>query len=85
MFGVGNSSTILMVFGMGEHDKAKKNSTYCCYGILWFDIATGMSSVELSEAVGISESHLRKIEAGTRQPGIRTCSSEEEKKEKKKA
>ncbi len=32
----------------------------------------GMSSVELSEAVGISESHLRKIEAGTRQPGIQT-------------
>ena len=32
----------------------------------------GMSSVELSEAVGISESHLRKNEAGTRQPGIQT-------------
>ena len=32
----------------------------------------GMSSVELSEAVGISESHLRKIEAETRQPGIQT-------------
>lgn len=32
----------------------------------------GMSRVELSEAAGISESHLKKIEAGTRQPGIRT-------------
>lgn len=28
--------------------------------------------MELSEAVGISESHLKKIEAGTRQPGIQT-------------
>ena len=26
----------------------------------------------MSEATGISESHLRKIEAGTRQPGIQT-------------
>ena len=32
----------------------------------------GMSRVELSEAVGISESHLKKIEAGNRQPGIQT-------------
>lgn len=32
----------------------------------------GMSRCELSEAAGISESHLKKIEAGTRQPGIRT-------------
>ena len=32
----------------------------------------GMSRGELSEATGISESHLRKIEAGTRQPGIQT-------------
>ena len=32
----------------------------------------GMSRVELSEAAGISESHLKKIEAGIRQPGIRT-------------
>lgn len=32
----------------------------------------GMSKGELSEAVGISESHLRKIEAGHRLPGIQT-------------
>lgn len=32
----------------------------------------GMSRCALSEAAGISESHLKKIEAGTRQPGIRT-------------
>lgn len=32
----------------------------------------GMTRGELSEAVGISESHLKKIEAGTRQPGINT-------------
>lgn len=32
----------------------------------------GMSRGELSAAVGISESHLKKIEAGIRQPGIRT-------------
>lgn len=30
----------------------------------------GMSRKELAEAAGISESHLKKIEAGTRQPGI---------------
>ena len=32
----------------------------------------GMSRGELSEAVGISESHLRKIETGCRLPGIQT-------------
>lgn len=32
--------------------------------------ACGMSRKELAEAAGISESHLKKIEAGTRQPGI---------------
>jgi len=32
----------------------------------------GMSRVELSEAAGISESHLKKIEAGIRHPGIQT-------------
>ena len=32
----------------------------------------GMTRGELSEAVGISESHLKKIEAGARQPGINT-------------
>ncbi len=32
--------------------------------------ARKMSRAELSEAVGISESHIGKIEAGTRQPGI---------------
>ena len=32
----------------------------------------GMTQTELSEAAGISESHLKKIEAGTRQPGIST-------------
>lgn len=32
----------------------------------------GMSRIELSEAVGISESHLKKIEAGNWQPGIQT-------------
>lgn len=34
--------------------------------------AKGMSRLELSEAAGISESHLKKIEAGARQPGIKT-------------
>lgn len=34
--------------------------------------AKGMSRMELSEAVGISESHLKKIEGGTRRPGIQT-------------
>lgn len=34
--------------------------------------AGGMSRKELAEAAGISESHLKKIEAGTRQPGIQT-------------
>lgn len=34
--------------------------------------ARRMSRAELSEAVGISESHMGKIEAGTRQPGILT-------------
>lgn len=34
--------------------------------------ARKMSRAELSEAVGISESHIGKIEAGTRQPGIVT-------------
>lgn len=33
--------------------------------------AGGMSRKELAEAAGISESHLKKIEAGSRQPGIR--------------
>lgn len=32
----------------------------------------GMTRAELAEVVGISESHLNKIEAGTRQPGIVT-------------
>ena len=32
----------------------------------------GMSRGELSEAAGISESHLKKIEAGVRSPGIQT-------------
>lgn len=34
--------------------------------------AKGMSRIELSEAAGISESHLKKIETGTRRPGIGT-------------
>lgn len=34
--------------------------------------AGGMSRKELAESAGISESHLKKIEAGTRQPGIQT-------------
>lgn len=34
--------------------------------------ARGMTRAELSEAAEISESHLNKIEAGTRQPGIGT-------------
>lgn len=34
--------------------------------------AKGMSRVELSEAAGISESHLKKIENGARRPGIGT-------------
>lgn len=33
----------------------------------------GMTRAELSEAAGVSESHLKKIEAGGRQPGIHTC------------
>ena len=32
----------------------------------------GMTRAQLSEIAGISESHLNKIEAGTRQPGINT-------------
>lgn len=32
----------------------------------------GMSRFELSEAVGVSESHLKKIETGIRNPGIDT-------------
>ncbi len=32
----------------------------------------GMSRMKLSEAAEISESHLKKIEAGVRQPGIQT-------------
>lgn len=35
-------------------------------------MARGMTRAELAETVGISESHLNKIEAGTRQPGITT-------------
>ena len=34
--------------------------------------ARGMTITELAEAVGISESHLKKIEAGKRKPGIET-------------
>lgn len=34
--------------------------------------AKGMSRIELSEAAGISESHLKKIETGARRPGIGT-------------
>lgn len=32
----------------------------------------GMTRTELSETAGISESHLKKIEAGSRRPGIDT-------------
>lgn len=32
----------------------------------------GMTRVELAEAAGISDSHLKKIESGTRQPGMGT-------------
>ncbi len=32
----------------------------------------GMTRIELAEAAGISDSHLKKIESGTRQPGINT-------------
>ena len=35
-------------------------------------IMRGMERAELAEAVGISDSHLKKIESGTRQPGIST-------------
>ncbi len=35
-------------------------------------MAKGMSRVEVSEAAGISESHLKKIETGARQPGLGT-------------
>jgi len=34
--------------------------------------AKGMTRFELSEAAGISDSHLKKIESGTRRPGIGT-------------
>lgn len=34
--------------------------------------AKGMSRIELSEAAGISESHLKKIETGARRPGSGT-------------
>ena len=32
----------------------------------------GMTRAELAEAVGISESHMKKIESGVRLPGINT-------------
>lgn len=32
----------------------------------------GMERTELADATGISDSHLKKIESGTRQPGIGT-------------
>jgi len=32
----------------------------------------GMTRMELSEAIGISDAHLKKIEAGLRHPGIHT-------------
>lgn len=32
----------------------------------------GMTRIELAEAAGISDSHLKKIESGSRQPGINT-------------
>lgn len=32
----------------------------------------GMTRIELAEATGISDSHLKKIESGTRQPGMNT-------------
>lgn len=35
-------------------------------------MARSMTRAKLAEMVGISESHLNKIEAGTRQPGINT-------------
>jgi len=41
-------------------------------GIRMLRTMRGMSRIELSEAAGISESHLKKIESGTRQPGINT-------------
>ena len=34
--------------------------------------ARGMTRMELSEAIGISDAHLKKIEAGSRQPGFST-------------
>ncbi len=41
-------------------------------GIRMLRIMRGMTRIELSEAAGVSDSHLKKIEAGTRQPGINT-------------
>lgn len=41
-------------------------------GIRMLRIMPGMTRIELSEAAGVSDSHLKKIEAGTRQPGINT-------------
>lgn len=35
--------------------------------------AKGMTKAELSEKAGISESHVSKIEMGTRHPGFDTC------------
>ena len=35
-------------------------------------VMRGMERPELAEAVGISDSHLKKIESGARQPGIHT-------------
>lgn len=41
MFGIGGSSTISRLLGMGEHDRAKKISAFCCYGTLIFGVVIG--------------------------------------------
>lgn len=41
MFGVGGSSIISRLLGMGEQDRPKKISAFCCYGTLIFGAAVG--------------------------------------------
>lgn len=41
MFGIGGSSTVSRALGVGQHDKVKKISAFCCYGTLICGIVLG--------------------------------------------